>query len=109
MIYRSIVAMTVLAISTVSFAGPPNLEKALNIDSGSKKDWNAIADDGGWNPGDRWQGIKPENINISYNKNTGLIISFDVYFDMAGNSAAGSPKKIRQILEKYCGIKSDGW
>jgi hypothetical protein len=109
MIYRSVIAIMISAISTIALAGAPSLEKVLNIDSGRQKDWSAMADDGGWNPGDRWQGITPKNLGISHNKTTGEIISFDVYFDMAGNSAASSPKKIRQILEKYCGIKSDAW
>jgi uncharacterized protein YjdB len=106
---KIVLASCILAVSLSALAAP-KLEQVLNIDKGTQKDWNDMADDGGWNAGDKWQGISPKNIRISHNRDTKAIISFEVVYEIGwSNTSADSPKKIRSLLEKYCQIKSSDW
>ena len=106
---KHLLGCVVLLLASSFCHADSKLDKVLNIDKSTVKDWENMIDNGGFFDTDRWQGIPVKNIAVMHNRDTGKITSFEISYAVSKAAAANSPKKLRSILEKYCKIPAEAW
>lgn len=84
--------------------GGDGLEQVLNPFGGTRAQWNALAEDGGVQKHDRWNGLPVGKANVRFDP-AGKVVEILI----STSQTMATVREIRDPINRICGFKEKDW